>query len=556
MPELKDILPDQLKPLSEAEEKLLGDVQKGYPPDFTTGDDEIDNPENSEKWGTDRTIRSELLVWICTSPDATPLIPPFGVQIMGAKISGNINFWAQTIQRPLGLFNSAANNIRLDYAEIHSLNCFGSSIKSLSANGLSVKGPVILDNAKTAGEVNFIGANIGGQLSCEGAELNNPAGHAFAADVLSTKEGLYLNKVCAKGEVRLLGANIGGQLACDGAEIENLAGHAFSADSIFTKGSFIFKNVKAKGTVRLIGADINGQLLLNNVEIDSPKDKAIVADGLSVERGLLLREVKVNGEVSLLGANIGIQLSCSDVKLENPGGDALNAQNLLVKGSFFFEPAVLKGRLVLLHANVEQFIDAKESWPEQGNLYIDGFEYGALASYNNADDRLQWLRLQAKEPFSVQPYEHLARVFRKIGHESDARKVLIAKQDDLRKYGKLSPLAKAWNFFLGLTVGHGYRPWRAVMGIICMWFIGMLIFMFANNLNVMQPSKERVYLDNNFIETHQLPSRYPRFNPFIYSVDVFVPFVDLHQEDYWLPDATRPWGKLVRGYFWTHIVLG
>jgi len=360
----------------------------------------------------------------------------------------------------------------------------------------------------------------------------------------------------AKGEVRLLGANIGGQLACDGAEIENLAGHAFSADSIFTKGSFIFKNVKAKGTVRLIGADINGQLLLNNVEIDSPKDKAIVADGLSVERGLLLREVKVNGEVSLLGANIGIQLSCSDVKLENPGGDALNAQNLLVKGSFFFEPAVLKGRLVLLHANVEQFIDAKESWPEQGNLYIDGFEYGALASYNNADDRLQWLRLQAKEPFSVQPYEHLARVFRKIGHESDARKVLIAKQDDLRKYGKLSPLAKAWNFFLGLTVGHGYRPWRAVMGIICMWFIGMLIFMFANNLNVMQPSKERVYLDNNFIETHQLPSRYPRFNPFIYSVDVFVPFVDLHQEDYWLPDATRPWGKLVRGYFWTHIVLG
>jgi len=48
----------------------------------------------------------------------------------------------------------------------------------------------------------------------------------------------------------------------------------------------------------------------------------------------------------------------------------------------------------------------------------------------------------------------------------------------------------------------------------------------------------------------------PLFNPFIYSLEVFVPLVDLHQERYFLPSGAAPGGAWFRGYFWLHIILG
>ncbi len=204
-------------------------------------------------------------------------------------------------------------------------------------------------------------------------------------------------------------------------------------------------------------------------------------------------------------------------------------------------------------------MDDEESWPTQGKLILTGFEYKGFAGDNTptkADKRIQWIRLQDKKYFSTQPYEHLAKIYRQIGHESEAREVMIAKQEDLRKYGVLNRKAKFWNWFLGKTIGHGYKPLKAVVIIIAFLILGAFIFSPADNYGVMQPSKERVYMSKEFIENKKIPSEYPQFNSFMYSMDVFVPFLDLHQEDYWLPDATKPYGFLFRIYFWFHILCG
>ena len=49
----------------------------------------------------------------------------------------------------------------------------------------------------------------------------------------------------------------------------------------------------------------------------------------------------------------------------------------------------------------------------------------------------------------------------------------------------------------------------------------------------------------------------------MYSVDTFVPLIDLHQSKYWLPNAKRGnkllglhIGGLLRLYLWIHIVMG
>src|SRR5262249_58188017 len=61
---------------------------------------------------------------------------------------------------------------------------------------------------------------------------------------------------------------------------------------------------------------------------------------------------------------------------------------------------------------------------------------------------------------------------------------------------------------------------------------------------------------------------YENLHPFLYSLDVFLPFVNLHQEHYWWPDSEtsgqcalfgyqlRLNGSLVRYYLWLQVISG
>jgi len=654
---LKDLLPEKLrKDLTPAEAKLLESTQEGAEADFRSGDQEKDNPENSEKWGPERTLRPELLYWLCTDPEAGRQVHAKGIWIWGAKIVGPLDFTSATLLHPLAICKSALEDIELAYAETRNLNFSGSSMHSIRADGLSVNGQlflievtvkggvrllgaiiggqlacnkaifenprgyafnadgisvnggIIFNKVTAKGEVRFLGAHIRGpldcigatfenhmvvafnadglsiegslflsgvtangevrllgaeissQLDCTGATFENPEGNAFNADGLFVKVGMFLSEVKAKGEVRLLSADIGGVLTCEKATFENPKGYAFNADRLSVKGSMFLREFTAKGEVRLPGADIGGQLNCNRATFEkNPEGYAFNADGLSVKGDMFLREVTAKGEVRLPGADIGGQLECNGAIFENPWGQAFNAENLKVTQVLFFTMKKTTGSLNLLHANVGVLVDQEECWPGKGDLILDGFEYGALAGANTpqtAKKRLEWLRLQPKEFFSLQPYEQLAKVFRNSGRESDARAVLIAKQDDLRRFGKLSRPTWAWNWFLGFTIGHGYQSERAILFILLFFLIGSGIFYQAGKQGVIQPSKESIYLDPDFIASQKAPSGYPSFCPIIYSIDVFIPFVNLHQEDFWLPDASRPYGWWFQLYFWIHIIAG
>jgi hypothetical protein len=49
---------------------------------------------------------------------------------------------------------------------------------------------------------------------------------------------------------------------------------------------------------------------------------------------------------------------------------------------------------------------------------------------------------------------------------------------------------------------------------------------------------------------------YPCFNPFGYAFDTVVPIINLHQADYWRPDASTFWGDVCRWVSWAGTVLG
>ncbi|MBI4822996.1 MAG: hypothetical protein HY805_02045 [Nitrospirae bacterium] len=225
-------LPKRLKSgLTPAEEKLLKDIENNEETIFSEGTD-IGDPKNANQWGFNRTIRAELLHWLCTNQNIRAFISNKGIQIFGAKIKGTLDFQAINLPFIFGLFKCSMEGVILMDAETKSLNFNESHIGSFNADELTVKGDVFLDKVNANGEVRLLCANISAQLSCTEAVFENPEGEAFIADGLTVKGDVFLDEVNANGEVRLPGANISGQLSCEGAVFENPEGKAFSARNL------------------------------------------------------------------------------------------------------------------------------------------------------------------------------------------------------------------------------------------------------------------------------------------------------------------------------------
>jgi len=212
--------------------------------------------------------------------------------------------------------------------------------------------------------------------------------------------------------------------------------------------------------------------------------------------------------------------------------------------------AKINGALVIKHANIAEaildmrnaiiktLIDDSDSWPASGNLHLIGFRYDDIGddSPTDKENRLGWLRRVPKEHFSPQPYEQLAEVLRRSGHDEEAKQVLIAKWKDRVSRGpKMSIGLRLWYFFFGLVSDYGYRPSRALGWMFGIVFLGWGLFGWGSHHQAMEA----------------LGNPHPEFSAFLYSLDTFLPLVDLYQADFW-----HPLPSFLIVYLCFHVIMG
>jgi sRNA-binding regulator protein Hfq len=470
---------------------------------------------------------------------------------------------------------------------------------ALLAQGAEVKGNVFFRNSFSAtGRVWLVGATIGGDLDCSNSTFTNKCGYALVAEGTEIKGSVLLsNEFSATGQVSLLGASIGGHLECDNGTFINEDKDALVTQGAEIKGNIFLRNgFSATGRVSLSGASIGGHLDCDNGTFTNEGGDALLAQGAEIKGGVLLsNRFSATGRVSLLGATIGGHLDCDNGTFTNEGGDALLVQGAEIKGNVFLRNGFsatgtvslvgasledgldLKAmgpgdmELDLRFATVSVLMDEKDSWPKTGKLDLDGFTYEKIANGSpvKGSERLDWIQRQnLKESFSPQPYEQAAYVLRASGYEQAATEVLIGKQEDLRQYGNLSRIGWFWNWFLGHTIAHGYKPHYALYWATGFIAAGTTLFGlgYGQNPRLISPANV-VPFEVTAATAPQLSEDYPKFNALVYSLDVFVPIVDFHQKSYWLPNANRgaeiplvvfkcQTGALLRWYFWLHIVAG
>jgi hypothetical protein len=568
----KEALKEKLGDLWPSETELLDCVEKGEPKDYREHEKEKDDPANAKAWGEHRTLRAGVINWLGKDKRALHLITCRGIEIGGAKIIGRINLAYTIMNYPLTLaFCSIPNGINIGYARVDFLALDGSHVAhegkpddaSFHGDGLVIRSNVYFrDGAIFKGRTRLLGAEIGSQLNCRKSSFIAPASEAFNADGIRVKGSVILRDGAEfHGMTRLLGANIDGDVDCSGSCFINRNGKAFAADDATVKGKVVFGNgAKFYGETRITGAEIGTELSCRGSSFINPTLIAFFGDRVKVHGSAFLDNgATFEGQTNLSSAQIESTLALDTSKFNNEGAVALMLQGIIVKQHLFLNDiSEIKGMVILTDATVNIIKDDEKYWNSASDVLLKGFTYNRIQS--DADllhpkTRLKWLYKHSKVYDDPQPYIQLADYYRKLGKKKASRKVLIAlNQVALNRRGQF---VKIISFPINILFGYGYRIWPAlILSALIIILIGSIEFNNANRVGLMIPVKI-VRSANEMSQQSTLENLdYPTFNSLFYSLDAFLPLVDLHQESHWLPKSDIGGARCVWRYMLFHIIMG
>ena len=536
--------------------------------------------------------------------DGDHLVRGESIILQGAWICGEqpLDLTHAKIPYALGFFDCHfADAVKMRFAECPALYLNGSHLaRGLAADGLRTRGAVLLRGGFVAhGGVALSRAHIGGDLDCTNGEFCNPSGRAIIANQATVKGNVFLHDgFSAEGEVRLVNARIGGDLDCRGGLFANPQGFALSADGVTVDGSIQLNGrFCAAGEVKLPGANIGGDLDCAGGCFYNPSKYALNAERVITGGHVYLNKNKhvsggfrpfsARGRVRFANADIGRNFNCKGGQFFHSGeGAAIAAGGLRSRGAVFLSDGfAVQGNVDLHVARIGNFVckecgptsegvinlastkavavdDDKKSW-KLFEFILDDFTYNAfyVDSPRDADGckgRKKWLAKRPKEtlsrkggkkvkvplPFSPLPYEQAAKVLFAMGHDDDAREILLAKEQEVTKRKKWwqKPLRWLWE----KLAGYGYKPAQTCVAGMIVIAIGGGVFWFADQNERMVPHQPVVLAKEEYQTARKTGAHpaeavrlavpgYPEFNPLVFSADVFIPLFALHQEPFWYP---------------------
>ncbi|HVA83728.1 MAG TPA: hypothetical protein VNF28_02405 [Candidatus Binataceae bacterium] len=407
------------------------------------------------------------------------------------------------------------------------------------------------------------GAKIGGELDLSYLTLNAPLtiinsaipdgidfsfAHLQGLDLSRDVTGpLTGDRATITGDVQLTGGKYG-PVSGDRVTI--------AGDLLLTGGDF--------GPVSLFRAEIGGSLDCSGGRFVGGADPLSIVEATIRGDASFNNGFTTNGVVDLTLAQIGRGLSFKDAHFIGTGVNGLNADRATIDGTFYWDSIVPTPgtELNLTDARTASLWDDAASWPATGNLFIDDFVYGDISGGpSDAQSRLRWL---ARQPsgYRPQPYGQLAKVMRERGSDIGAVDVMMAKEDARRDQSGLGWSARLWSSVLDVTIGYGYRPMRALWWIFSFVALGSMLFGWGYRERAITPTEPAAY--EAFVQSGEPPRHYPPFNAVVYSLENFLPVVDLHQGTYWRPNPRHGAGgrvralsgTLLRWYLWVHILAG
>jgi hypothetical protein len=241
---------------------------------------------------TDGTrIRAALLRIVITGGTPDCGLHKRGLSLFGGWVNGALDLsYCNANGQTALLFCEFPDEPRLEAARFQLLNLSNSHFsRGLYAQGIKVEQHLFLRKVTAHGTISLGGSTIGGQVSCAKASLDSgvaAAGkpkRAFHAQGVATGESLFLSDIIARGTVDLSGAQIGGQLSCTGVDLDGQGGLALDGQHLRVTQGFFFRKLKSvKGRIDLTAANVGD--LVDDVACWPQQRDQLILDGFTYNR--------------------------------------------------------------------------------------------------------------------------------------------------------------------------------------------------------------------------------------------------------------------------------
>ena len=339
-------------------------------------------------------------------------------------------------------------------------------------------------------------------------------------------------------------------------------------DSIRVKRALSLRyKFAAQRGVLLAGAKIGGDLDCIGSVFVNPGENAFFADGAKIGGCLRLRDSKFKGQVRMNGVSIGTHLECQGITLS----DGMEIAAAEIKKSLVFLDIKGSGTCNFGAAKMDSIQDDEKS-RKNFNFFLGGCSYKRFQFSGDVKSRIEWLKSRLKRKgkgieFSPQPFEHAAKILFAMGHDSDAREILLEKEQLLTEHGKISIWHKVVRWLWNVFAGYGYRlRWTLAWSALII-SVGAAVFHCADEAHYIVPHQpivlnltqdQKVLKDRKCTDIKRptevvecLLPEHPKFRSLVYSLDVFIPFFAMHQEPFWYPQHIG-----LELWYWFEIFMG
>lgn len=485
--------------LSPAERRVWNAYPSGVWVDLRTGDTGADDPANGEEWGPERTVRAEVIAALLLGAREPEPGRTAGLRLAGARVAGTLDVSDAVLTGKLHMLNCyLPEDVSLTDTTTVGVRFRGCEMERIRAARCTVNGLLEFDGSTVRSGIRLDNAQVNGQFRLSRMRLSAPEGKPRAS------ESMLEDARSPFTEAEMLERGIG------------QSQWALWAGGMVVEGGAFIRDTRVTGGLRIIGAKFRGGLYLQRSVITATGPYAVQADFVESGAAEFSAGFASSGTIRMRNARVNGVLSFDSATLEAPGR-VLHLSHAQLD-ELILRPASLKGEVNLAYSRIGLLLDSPASYP--AGVLLNGLVYEALRGGEwTVAQRLAWL---TKDPdgYRPQPYEQLAGWFRRIGHEPDARRVLLAKQRRRRR--TLKPTGKIWGRLLDLVVGYGYRPWLAGLWVAVLLTAGTVIFA------AVPPAQ----ID---------PDEIRNFQPFVYTLDLLAPVSVFEQRGAWEPVGWTRW---------------
>lgn len=456
----------------------------------------------------DRQLHGWFLERLLTDSLPGVIVHPRGIRIIGAEMTEGVNLRSADIRHEVWIDHCKFQaKVILDSAHFYkSLSFDGSTFQSAEFPSLKVDGSLDLRGTVFTQRADLSGMKVGDDFRAERMQFKG-----------------YLKSLKVGHDAMLTGANltsvdfrsaqVGGELNAEGA--------TFGGDTIGW-------SLAVNGPASFNGANFNGSLSLAGARF---------AD-LDISGGPH-KFVKLP-RLDLSGVEVTKELHFGYLRV---GG--LVADQLSVKGPLSFHAVNVATNASLRQSHFSTVSLRNVSWPnDPGSIVLEGMTYDYITVDDNQTPLGSFPKLFAlaqRASFSPTVYSNLEDFLRREGYPELADQVFVARKQ--REQRDSQGFEWVRNFALDWFVGYGRHPEYAFYWSVPFLVFGAWVFRDANRMRPMKTDAPKM-----------------RYSAWWYSIDLFLPFVDLYAAEEWVPKEGRRFAHFYRRVHtlvgWVMIPLG